>query len=269
MNTTVRMTEPLQQSDSPRQNVRAAGWGGPLVMTFLMTGLAAVTSLGLLGAFAAMGHPNPGEATMTWINVWNSLLYLPLLLALLFFLRREGTPLRAVVGLSQGRWGRDIRIGLGLFVALFALDAILEFSTLRLISHFFGDPFAGLHFAEMTAPPLLSIFFGLLILPFGAGIVEELVYRGYVIPRLTANVGPWLAVLISGFGFGLQHIALGMTGDWRYALSRGIALTLVGIVFGLIYRRQGRLLPLIVCHVVWDIVGIGFLTGLLPLLLRG
>lgn len=47
------------------------GWTGPLVMTFLMTVLAALASLSLRAYFAAPGQPDPGAVTMTWINVWN------------------------------------------------------------------------------------------------------------------------------------------------------------------------------------------------------
>jgi hypothetical protein len=89
-----------------------------------------------------------------------------------------------------------------------------------------------------------------------------MVYRGYVQPRLVALTGkPWLAILITALGFGLQHIALPFT-DWQTSLSRFLSTFLLGLVFGALYQKQKRLIPLIIAHWLIDFIGL----GLLPLL---
>jgi membrane protease YdiL (CAAX protease family) len=75
-----------------------------------------------------------------------------------------------------------------------------------------------------------------------------------------------VGLLIVALGFGLQHVGLALAVDWRLALERGIALTIVGVAMGGIYLKQRRLLPLIIADVMWDFLGNGLLSGLLPLL---
>jgi hypothetical protein len=38
-----------------------------------------------------------------------------------------------------------------------------------------------------------------------------------------------VGLLIVALGFGLQHVGLALAVDWRLALERGIALTIVGV----------------------------------------
>jgi membrane protease YdiL (CAAX protease family) len=38
-----------------------------------------------------------------------------------------------------------------------------------------------------------------------------------------------------------------------------------GLVMGLIYLKQQRLVPLTIGHALWDFLGIGVLSGVLPL----
>jgi hypothetical protein len=91
----------------------------------------------------------------------------------------------------------------------------------------FGDPYAGLNFADVPTPSVIEVVFGLFGLPLGAGIVEELVYRRC--RAWLAFRSRWVGLLIVALGFGLQHVGLALAADWRLALERGIALTIVGV----------------------------------------
>jgi membrane protease YdiL (CAAX protease family) len=62
----------------------------------------------------------------------------------------------------------------------------VEYGTSRAVFAAFGDPYAGLNFADVPTPSVIEVVFGLFGLPLGAGIVEELVYRGYPLPRMVA-----------------------------------------------------------------------------------
>lgn len=242
-----------------------SGWTRPLLMTFLITVLASVTSLGLTAWFAAAGHQQPGEATMSLINIWNTLLYIPALLALVYVLQREGATLGDLVGLDRSRLRRDILQGLGLGLLLLLVAGVISFGVSAVLSGLLGNPFAGKSYADMPVPSLASVLFGLIGVPLGAGIVEELVYRGYAQTRFTALAGRFAGLVIPAIGFGLQHWGLALSGDYRFGLMRAVALFLVGLVMGVIYRKQQRLLPLIIAHIVWDVIGIG-IPALLPLL---
>jgi membrane protease YdiL (CAAX protease family) len=99
-------------------------------------------------------------------------------------------------------------------------------------------------------------------LPITTGFVEEMTCRGYAQPRLQALSGKaWIAILIMAFGFGMQHIVFSMV-DWRSALARFISMFLCGLLFGFIYLRLKRLVPLIFAHWLLNLLGL----GLLPLL---
>lgn len=98
---------------------------------------------------------------------------------------------------------------------------------------------------------LMLLVFGLL---FG-GIVEEVIFRGYVVgwgARLFgAKAGPWL-VLLSALVFGISHYYQGPAGM--------ITTGLVGLIFGVLYlRTQRSLLPVIVAHMTVNAYGITLL----------
>ena len=58
------------------------------------------------------------------------------------------------------------------------------------------------HLAPRTRRELNAFF----ALSLSAGIVEELIFRGYLIWALSQVIPTWLAVLFSSLGFGLIHI---------------------------------------------------------------
>lgn len=98
---------------------------------------------------------------------------------------------------------------------------------------------------------LLLLALGLL---FG-GIVEEVIFRGYVVGWGTALFGaraaPWL-VLLSAVVFGVSHLYQGVAGMF--------ATGLVGLAFGLLYLWMNcRLLPVIVAHMTVNAYGITML----------
>ncbi len=81
----------------------------------------------------------------------------------------------------------------------------------------------------------------------GAGISEELVYRGFLMYYLSANiphVNVLEKVLLTSIIFGFGHLYQG----WKGVLSTGIG----GIVFALFYVLSGSLLPSAVLHAVTD-----------------
>lgn len=79
-----------------------------------------------------------------------------------------------------------------------------------------------------------------------AGIVEEIIYRGFVFWYLAPFMPMWAVVLVSAVAFGLGHSYQGIAGIGR--------VTLIGIAFGAYYLLTGSIWLPIVAHIVLDIL---------------
>lgn len=79
-----------------------------------------------------------------------------------------------------------------------------------------------------------------------AGIVEEVLYRGFAFWYLARFMPMWAVVLISSVAFGLGHTYQGANGVMR--------VTLVGIAFGVFYLLTGSIWLPILAHIILDAV---------------
>ena len=84
------------------------------------------------------------------------------------------------------------------------------------------------------------------LLSVTAGIVEELLWRGYLIWYLGQVMPLWAAALVSTIGFGLAHAYQG--------LANLPKITLVGAVFAGLYLLSGSIWLPILLHVAVDIL---------------
>jgi len=117
--------------------------------------------------------------------------------------------------------------------------------------------------------PLWGALYALLVWPILWAIAEEMTYQGYALPRLEVLSGrAWLAIIIMSFGYGLQHTALPLMLDWRWAAYRFGTSLLVGIVMAIFYLRVRRLLPLIIAHWAANFVSV-LMFVVLPLMTAG
>ncbi|HWB25594.1 MAG TPA: type II CAAX endopeptidase family protein [Chitinophagaceae bacterium] len=81
-----------------------------------------------------------------------------------------------------------------------------------------------------------------------AGIVEELVFRGYLQTRLQALVKkPYLAIIISALLFGGFHFGYGTIGNV-------IVPFFIGAVFATYYYLYRNIWVLMFCHFLWDLL---------------
>ena len=242
---------------------------GPLVMPFvrlplILAGLAAV-----YGFFRLTGHPQPWPAAVGMTNfVFPLTADLGALLLLIHFTRQEGLHLRDLLGPFR-REGllREVLLGLGLFIGLallFQVSALLGMLAVYGPGVFDPEQAAALG-SDMAfvQPPLWVFWWSLLVLPVSVAFVEQMTYQGYALPRLVRLLGgrTWAALLVVSLGFALQHTALPLV-DVQMSLARFLGILPVGLVFGLVYLRLGRLWPLIIAHWALDFIGL----GLLPLL---
>ncbi len=79
-----------------------------------------------------------------------------------------------------------------------------------------------------------------------AGVVEEIVFRGFVLWYLTAFMPVWAAILVSSIAFGLAHSYQGIQGIGRTA-GAGAVLAVLFVVSGSIW------LPIAV-HALFDMI---------------
>ncbi len=81
---------------------------------------------------------------------------------------------------------------------------------------------------------------------FCVGLVEELVFRGLIYRLLEDWRGGRWAVVGSSIGFVFWHI-------FGQGILLGIAMFFIGLIFGVIRRKAGGILGLIIIHALWDI----------------
>jgi membrane protease YdiL (CAAX protease family) len=85
-----------------------------------------------------------------------------------------------------------------------------------------------------------------LIVGVGAGVGEELFFRGYLLTRLEERVRGWLAIAAVAFVFGLAH----------FDPVHSTFAFLIGLAQGWTARRSGSIRPAIVAHVVNNVIGV-------------
>lgn len=91
-----------------------------------------------------------------------------------------------------------------------------------------------------------------------AGIVEELLFRGYLLSRLQLFFkNSHVPVIISAVVFGLFHIGYG-------TLLNVIGPMLLGVLFALYYNRYKNIVPVIIAHFLYDLTIILISVHTLP-----
>ena len=86
-----------------------------------------------------------------------------------------------------------------------------------------------------------------------AGICEELVFRGFLIPAIGSAIGALgLAAVIAAAVFGLVHAYQGFGGAVRAAL--------LGAMLSLPLLVAGSILPAVLAHAAIDVIG-GYWLG--------
>ncbi len=143
------------------------------------------------------------------------------------------------IGLDFRMFGRDIGGGILLVViigvpglGLYALGRVLGITV------------------HVDAAPLDGAWTAVLLLLFAAlraGLTEEVIFLGYLFDRLRRlGWGTWTIILATAGLRGLYHAYQGFG-----PIVGNIAM---GIVFGWVYHRWGRVMPLVVAHVLIDVV---------------
>ena len=242
-------------------------WTWPLLFTFLRFPLLALGFLAAMFVVHVTGGadaPNVAQAfTRFDMPLGADIICLVLLRQQL---HREGPTLRQLIMPTRRFILRDLITSFGIILP----TAILGGGLTVLFIFMARAPLGTI--SEHIINPLglpWHILISMLILPITSGITEELVYRGYALPRLVALTGRrWQGIAIMASGFGLQHAAFVLT-DWRLAIVSAIGLACIGAGFGIAYFvNKQRLLPLMLLHWQSDLLTFGAVPLLLYFLFK-
>lgn len=157
----------------------------------------------------------------------------------------EGAPLSAI-GLICPKL-RSAGVGLTVGAAVFVSLALVAVALSQL--GLFDNKQASETVLQWPLPYRIAV-------AVAAGLVEEVLYRGYAIERLAAVVGRrWIAGVVALLAFALAHVPF-----WGWA---AIATPLVGgAFFTIFYLWRRDLIACIVAHSTIDLIGV----ALVPML---
>lgn len=236
---------PLERAQRPRL------WWEIAIVLGLSLGASAVYSIVQIVARATDTTPladqtaqvNPSQSTREWLDFTYQFLgnLFPLFaVALVIFLlwQRQRSGFRRI-GFDLTRPLGDLGGGMLLFLAI-GVPGILFYALGRILGVT----------VQVQASPLDTHWWTIPILVFAAlraGLQEEVIIVGYLFTRLRQlGWGKWTIIVSAALLRGSYHLYQGFGPFFGNAI--------MGVVFGWCYTRWGRVMPLVVAHVVIDIV---------------
>lgn len=97
---------------------------------------------------------------------------------------------------------------------------------------------------------------GIFFTALGAGVVEEMVFRGIIMNALDKRLNKFVAIIIPSLLFGVVHI-IGMDFSFVSCLLVVLAGTMVGIMFSLIATYSKSIWNSAVVHALWNLIIVG------------
>jgi uncharacterized protein len=232
------LTEPQRRGLRIEIAVVLAVTFGLSAYTALLNLIEAVM-LGLPGQIVAL---NPRRSQIDLIDLGLNLAVVFQLVAWgtfgLYLLWRSGFG-PSQVGLGRPRWRPDVLGGLGL-ATLIGLPGLALYQVARILGINAAVEPAELYDTWWRIPVLLLV-------AFANGWAEEVIVVAFLITRLRQlRVNPVAAVIASSLLRGMYHLYQGF--------GAGLGNLAMGLVFGYVWLRTGRLWPLIIAHALIDAV---------------
>jgi len=162
----------------------------------------------------------------------------PALLAI-HFLSRTNAPALRSIGLDGRRPGWDMSVGTGLAL-LIGVPGLLFYLLSRELGINTTIVATGLPEQWWQYPVLIAA-------ALQNAVLEEVIVVGYLLIRLRQRGwSPRAAIVASSVLRGLYHLYQGFGGF--------IGNLVMGLVFGWLYQRTGRIAPLVIAHTLLDVV---------------
>jgi membrane protease YdiL (CAAX protease family) len=213
-----------------------------LIFAFIAQSLTA-------GLFAFRGSANAWQEATAWWPVYSTITDILCLFALVWLTKREGIKIFDLIGAK----GKDI-----LKQLVWTPAYLLAVAPTAILANLITQGFYGTALPPMIAVVNLSPvgeLYSLIIWPIVWVITEELVYLGYLFPRIEVFSGrTWVAALVVTFFWGFQHLAIPFILDEKYLISRVLAATAAISSFPIVFvLGRRRLIPLIGVHYIADL----------------
>ncbi len=210
-------------------------WGAPLVLTaFFVSEFVGDISAGVLATIFAFVDDWPVGLEFLYDTVWR---VTPVVMfALCMFNRPSHLP--RVFGMTRpGQWMPTLAV-LAVLGVLWAWDWV-TYSMTGGAEILPVQPTDFIYSADPTMGELVFEFFSSCVT---APLVEEIIFRGLLFMGLRRAIGPWGALAVSSFLFGLIH--------WQYDVFGVMSVMLLGAGNAFLVWRTGSLFPAIVVHAV-------------------
>lgn len=196
----------------------------PPFSLLLVTAAFAAVAVGMADGDRSVIRPAIG-ASITYIIAVNHIFLFLLMLAFMRLDRLSfgdmGWRLRPPVTASLGR---EALIGLAAGTVIYVIHQYGLTAGVAALFEALGIP--SLRAASGAAPLGQNLVPALAAGIVLGGFIEEHIYRGYVLVRLTERMPAWLALIPLTIGFALLHFGLGLTG-MTVAAGTGLLLSLL------------------------------------------
>ncbi len=206
-------------------------------------------------AFVLVGVLARGFAELFWESVeWYSpfmIVELFIIVPAVYVVKRYGYPLKAAFRLNP------VSFDVLLWSLLAGLSlAILGDQLDRIIQSWFPMPAEIIEQLEATfkTPHLGDFILLFLIATIGAGVCEEMLFRGFFQQILEKRTYWFAAILLPAMLFGLIHVL-----PWLI-----FQITVLGLILGLIAWRTNSIYPTILIHATNNLVAILFVRFVTP-----
>ncbi|WP_316572102.1 type II CAAX endopeptidase family protein [Neobacillus sp. YIM B06451] len=107
---------------------------------------------------------------------------------------------------------------------------------------------------ELSIKTVLTLLVGSFIVSCSAGIIEEMLFRGYLFKLIEGKWGALAAIAATSFLFGALHLLTAGSLQLLDALVILAAGTLAGVLFSLIMHKTGNLWNAAAVHILWNFV---------------
>ena len=239
------MTQPDGELDPSEQRTLRLELVIVLAVTFGLSAVNAAFELAdavLSGLSSRIVALNPMRSKYELINLGLNLTSVVELVAWgalgVYLLWRSGSGLERV-GLSPPRWRSDVVRGVGL-AALIGLPGLGLYVVARLLKLAAAVEPSALNDTWWRIPALV-------LAAFANAWAEEVIVVAYLLTRLRQlNVSPAGALMWSSLLRGAYHLYQGF--------GAGLGNLVMGLVFGYVWQRTGRLWPLVIAHGIIDTV---------------
>jgi hypothetical protein len=230
-----------------RREAATLTWRGPALVLFARSACAVAAQAVVAAIFFLRASPTPWRDAAPWLPVYGTLIDAGCLALLWRLTRREGIGLFDLVGFERSRLARDVLLG----VALIPVSLLFIFGGTYAAGWIVYGARAEPYF--LGGLPLPATLYGLLVWPFVWGLVEQMTYNGYLVPRVQVLCRRTsVAIAIVALPWALQHAFMPLTFDPKFMAFRLLASVPFSAVQVLYYLRLRRLVPLAVGHALMD-----------------